>query len=104
MARVPHPCLDCGRPILTGSRCPACREKHRPKFSRSTLRDACLQRDGYRCRRCGRVATPANPLQMHHIQPLRYGGQNTLANAITLCHLCHILVEHDPEKMNEVMK
>ena len=30
-------------------------------------REACLRRDGYRCRRCGAGNDPSNPLQANHL-------------------------------------
>jgi len=55
-----------------------------------------LERDGYRCQRCGAPHDPRRPLQVHHIRPFRtFGyvpGENTayleanrLENLITLC-------------------
>jgi hypothetical protein len=50
-----------------------------------------LNRDGFRCRICGR--RPENntdiELDVHHIRPWGKGGISTDGNLITLCHTCH---------------
>ncbi|WP_320195213.1 HNH endonuclease [Agrobacterium rosae] len=55
------------------------------------LRMTTLNRDGRRCRICGR-----NPddhldieLHVHHIRPWSIGGPTSLKNLITLCSTCH---------------
>ncbi len=63
-----------------------------------------LERDEYRCRRCGVQGTPERPLHVHHIRPFRtfgyvpgeneaYREANRLENLITLCSRCHRLAE-----------
>ena len=50
-------------------------------------RRAALERDGWRCRDCGR----AGRLEVDHVQPLDQGGQPfELANLRTLCRVCHL--------------
>jgi 5-methylcytosine-specific restriction endonuclease McrA len=44
-----------------------------------------LQRDGWRCQRCGSFIN----LQVHHIRPRSRLGDDTEANLITLCAKCH---------------
>ena len=58
-----------------------------PKRIRQSLRYACLGRDGYRCRKCGK----AGILECDHIVPLHKNGYNTLCNMQTLCKTCHSL-------------
>ena len=49
-------------------------------------RRAALERDGYRCRKCGK----AGVLQVDHIQPLHAGGEPYgLENLMALCVECH---------------
>lgn len=48
-----------------------------------------LERDGYRCRGCGR----AGPLQIHHRTALEDGGSEEPDNLVALCRDCHQL-EH----------
>lgn len=45
-----------------------------------------LERDGYRCVRCG----SQEKVQVHHIQALQGGGTNELHNLETLCERCHV--------------
>ncbi|MDE0520928.1 MAG: HNH endonuclease [Boseongicola sp.] len=62
------------------------------KATWARARLACLQRDGYRCRRCGK----ASALEAHHVTPLEKGGAAyDLANLEALCRGCHI-EEHRP--------
>ena len=49
-------------------------------------RQAALERDGRRCRRCSK----AGRLEIHHIIPLSQNGTNDLENLETLCRGCHI--------------
>ena len=51
------------------------------------VRLATLDRDGWRCRQCGR----AGMLQVHHVQHLEHGGAAyDLGNLKALCRDCHI--------------
>ena len=48
-----------------------------------------LNRDGWRCRKCGRPGR----LEVHHIVPLHQGGAGyDLSNLETLCRGCHIAI------------
>lgn len=51
----------------------------------SELRQQVLQRDRWRCQRCG----TASPLQVHHIQSRGRQGDDGEENLITLCATCH---------------
>ena len=57
-----------------------------PAAVRARARRVVLQRDGYRCRRCGR----AGKLEIDHRRPLWKGGGNELENLQALCRDCHI--------------
>lgn len=48
-----------------------------------------LERDGWRCRKCGSLEN----LQVHHKMRRSRQGNDTLANLITLCAHCH-MAEH----------
>ena len=49
------------------------------------LRTQVLNRDGWRCQRCGSFIN----LQVHHIRPRSRLGDDTETNLITLCANCH---------------
>ena len=72
-------------PTLAGSR------YQDPTRLDENLRIACLMRDGYRCRHCGKRNCR---LEAHHIVYREHGGKDTLANLLTLCERCHDRV-HD---------
>jgi HNH endonuclease len=59
------------------------------------LRMKIINRDGRRCRICGR--SPENNsdivLNVHHIRPWEHWGVTDTGNLITLCHTCHIGLE-----------
>ena len=62
---------------------------HRPAVWRrrwSRVRRRALDRDGWRCRKCGK----AGILEVHHVKPLDDGGDDSLDNLVTLCRGCHI--------------
>ena len=44
-------------------------------------------RDGYRCRKCGRKT---KDLEIDHIYPIAKGGKTTMDNLQTLCHKCNV--------------
>jgi 5-methylcytosine-specific restriction endonuclease McrA len=50
------------------------------------LRIACLLRDGYTCKHCGKRN---GRLEAHHIVYRDHGGKDTLTNLLTLCEACH---------------
>ena len=51
------------------------------------VRKLALDRDGYRCRKCGK----AGRLEVDHVRPMERGGQPyQFGNLQTLCRGCHI--------------
>jgi len=72
-------------PTLAGSR------YQNPTRLDENLRIACLMRDRYTCRHCGKRNCR---LEAHHIVYREHGGKDTLANLLTLCARCHDRV-HD---------
>ncbi len=50
------------------------------------MRFSIYQRDGYRCRICGRKT---DDLEVDHIFPIAKGGKSTYDNLQTLCHSCN---------------
>lgn len=60
----------------------------------AAVRAAVLQRDNYRCRRCGKEEN----LTLHHVIPRGRGemggGLHTESNLVTVCWMpCHMLIE-----------
>lgn len=54
-------------------------------------------RDGYRCRACGKPADPRATSALkrghrHHLKFRSRGGQDTTANILLLCAICHARV------------
>ncbi len=45
-----------------------------------------LERDGWRCRRCGSLEN----LQIHHKSKRSQQGNDSLENLVTLCAYCHM--------------
>jgi 5-methylcytosine-specific restriction protein A len=60
------------------------------------IRERVLLRDGYACRRCGRVS--ATELIVDHVVPLSMGGQEADSNRQALCRACHDLKSEQEEK------
>ncbi len=56
------------------------------------MRRRILERDGWRCQRCGSLTD----LHVHHLQFRSRGGTESEANLITLCARCHAR-EHQGE-------
>jgi hypothetical protein len=55
------------------------------------LRFGVLQRDGFRCRYCGRPGTaPGVILHVDHVVPLAHGGATTAVNLLTACEECNL--------------
>jgi len=62
--------------------------KREPPKVRFPQRKLTLERDNFKCRRCGCAVTLANAHE-HHITPLSKGGTNAQWNRVTLCEACH---------------
>lgn len=71
------------RPLATGT-ANGGRVKVSPR-----VRAIVLERDGFRCRRCGASPDDGARLVIDHITPLAAGGQNTRRNLQTLCDRCN---------------
>ena len=50
------------------------------------LRRRVLDRDGWRCRKCGR----AGRMEVDHVVPVKAGGTDDLDNLRAICRDCHI--------------
>lgn len=55
----------------------------------AVLRVKVLERDSYRCRKCGANLRGVFYREVHHILPLSKGGSNHMSNLISLCSKCH---------------
>ncbi len=56
------------------------------------IRRQALDRDGWRCCRCGK----AGRLEVHHLRRLIDGGDNSLPNLESLCIACHLAIHRKP--------
>jgi predicted Zn-ribbon and HTH transcriptional regulator len=54
------------------------------------LRFRVFQRDGFRCRYCGRGATQGAILHLDHVVPFSAGGETTEENLLTACDTCNL--------------
>ncbi|MFQ3674931.1 MAG: HNH endonuclease signature motif containing protein [Endomicrobiia bacterium] len=50
-----------------------------------------LERDGYKCVKCGRSLEEGVELHVDHIKPKDFGGKATIENGQTLCSRCNFL-------------
>jgi hypothetical protein len=58
---------------------------------RAQMRFRVLQRDGFRCRYCGRPGNaPGVVLHVDHVVPLAAGGTSTEDNLLTACEECNL--------------
>jgi 5-methylcytosine-specific restriction endonuclease McrA len=58
---------------------------------RAQMRFRVLQRDGFRCRYCGRSGSaPGVVLHVDHVVPLAAGGTSTEDNLVTACEECNL--------------
>jgi thymidylate synthase (FAD) len=67
------------------------RQRGYAQFKGKTFIKSVLERDGYRCKRCGSGKKCKRGLHAHHIKP--WAGNKDLRfdvnNAVTLCRPCH---------------
>jgi hypothetical protein len=84
-------CCPCGRPeILALGLCATCYTlKRQDEEYFGGLREAVLERDGYRCRGCGAPGHEKRSIIVHHRVP----GVSKLELMISLCPGCHAKVE-----------
>lgn len=70
-------------------------------------RKAVRERDGGCCTKCGwpkGYQRRARDLHVHHVQRLSTGGNNSMSNLVTLCHVCHREEEGGGHKQIKKMK
>jgi hypothetical protein len=54
------------------------------------LRFLVLQRDGFRCRYCGRGPEDGTVLHVDHVVPKAQGGRDDMDNLVTACRECNL--------------
>ena len=74
---------------------------------RKEVRFRILDRDGFRCRYCGRDAGDGVKLVVDHIYPHSAGGSNRDDNLVAVCEDCNLgkgdmLLHHPPPKAYKV--
>lgn len=86
-----RPELDVGAYLLEEDRQAEVHDRKIP----DPVRVSVLERDNHSCRNCQwshskkTANDPRTFLELHHIEHHAHGGENTLANLITLCNVCH---------------
>ncbi len=53
------------------------------------LKQQAFKRDDFICQKCGFHNPNITDLEIHHIKPRVFGGEDILDNLITLCSICH---------------
>ena len=53
-----------------------------------------LERDSFKCRKCGNPMDITGDFDIHHIIPFKKSKDDSLRNLITLCGSCHKRVEN----------
>ena len=62
------------------------------------LRDEAMERDGYRCVGCRKIGLTVAAELVHHVRPIRQGGDPfDIDNLESLCRRCH--AEEHAEKL-----
>jgi 5-methylcytosine-specific restriction endonuclease McrA len=67
----------------------------RPHVIAPKLRAECYETDVYTCRWCGGYG---GRLDLHHRQARSQGGQDTLANLVSVHRLCHNFIHSHPDE------
>lgn len=77
---------------------PGSLDRRLPRHQWRRLRRAVLDRDAWRCRRCG----GAGRLDVHHVVPVADGGTDDPANLEAICRDCHVALHQgarSPERV-----
>lgn len=92
-------------PRYVGGSSPERQRQYAQGIGRAFIRDV-LQRDGYRCVRCGAKKTGKGSLHVHHLKA--WAGNPALrfdhSNAVTLCRSCHAWVHSNNNKNKEFLQ
>jgi hypothetical protein len=65
------------------------------------VRNSVFNRDGYRCRCCGKGCNNGK-LHCHHQIPYRISKDNSLNNLISLCNKCHTITDYEFRKFEVI--
>lgn len=68
------------------------------------LRKEVFERNNYTCQKCRIKDESLNILEAHHIKPLFKGGEDELANLITLCKDGHHFSPNKKEEFKKVQE
>lgn len=60
-----------------------------------------LERDKFKCQKCGFEDLSGKNLEIHHINPKIFNGLNEISNLSTLCSICH---KYAPDSEKEFKK
>ena len=71
--------------------------RHHHSQEWTLARSRALNRDGYRCRECGR----AGRLEVHHLRSLKDGGNHALENLRSYCKTHHLEIHRQPQTASE---
>lgn len=66
----------------------------------TTVRKICYERDGYRCRWCGRMDVG---IDLHHVVYRSSGGRHVPENLISLCREHHNLAHSSKDQYQEIL-
>src|SRR3989344_6663779 len=61
------------------------------------IRKRILSRDKNKCQKCESIDETGRNLDIHHITPAVFGGNNSEENLVTLCRECHYYAPNDKE-------
>jgi len=67
----------------------------------SFLREQVLKRDNNTCQKCGFANSRREGLEVHHIHPKIFAGEDSDLNLVTLCSICH---SHAPDNKKDFLE
>lgn len=100
------PDLAVGMYVLTDDRQAPSHDRRIP----DDIRFLVLERDHYKCQKCGwshAIANPSDPrklLEPHHKIHHAKGGENSVENLITFCNVCHDKIHAQKNTVEEFLK
>jgi len=69
-----------------------------------SLRKQVFERDNFTCQKCKLKDESTKILEVHHIIPLVFNGEDEINNLITLCADCHKFAPNNKQEFDEYMK